>query len=69
MNIKHAIWEGVAVRMNAATSEAWMFNDASKNWMLMNAGDADSKAKLCNEAEFNRMFPDLPALPPEAFSS
>jgi hypothetical protein len=66
MEIKYAYWEDLAVRLTS-DGDAWMFNELTEKWAPMNAADAVTKAKLLTEAEFDKMFPDLPALPTEAF--
>jgi hypothetical protein len=65
--IKYAIWEGVAVRMNE--SEAWCCGESApyNTWSKMNASDADSNSKLVSEESFLKMFPNLPPFPAEAF--
>jgi hypothetical protein len=58
----------MAVRFTS-DGEAWKFNELHKVWEPMNAADAVHKARVLTETDFNEMFPDLPALPPEAFKA
>lgn len=41
--------------------EAWVFVD---KWKPLNLADAETFAKGLSKEQFERMFPDLPPLPP-----
>jgi hypothetical protein len=65
MEIKYAHLDGIAVRLT--NTEAWSFTRGA--WHEMNSGEANHKATLLNAETFNKMYPELPALPAAAFKT
>jgi len=60
----------VAVRLcSEPYHEAWLFNETKNEWQEMNTADAMYKAKLLSKETFEKMYPDLPPLPAEAFKN
>lgn len=47
--------------------EAWQY--IGGQWKKLDTADAHFKAKLLSEAEFNKMFGQLPELPSTAFQA
>lgn len=49
------------------SQEAWQFRDGG--WFELNVAVAVNEATILGEAEFNRLYPDLPSLPANAFQT
>jgi hypothetical protein len=65
VNIKYGDLDGLPIRYN--DKEAWVFGNGV--WKQIDVADAHHKAVILGEASFNKVYPDLPALPITAFQS
>lgn len=61
----YADFDGLPSRSNGR--EAWVFGD--NEWYEINAASHGMNSQPITKAEFDKMFPDTPELPPEAFTS
>jgi hypothetical protein len=66
--LKYAVWEGDPVVMSDSPFEAWVSYDG-KSWRPAKRVEVGHKAGLVPKDTFDRMFPELPALPSNAFHS
>jgi hypothetical protein len=65
--IGYADWEHLAVRYTQ--TEAWLYSRRTHRWEPLHPAEAFCKAYVLTKESFERQFPDLPPLPPEAFRS
>lgn len=61
----YASFEGNACRYT--DSEAWMCFDGE--WQQLNIAEAAMTARPMSKADYERAFPDVPAMPKAAFQS
>jgi hypothetical protein len=64
----YGIWDGDPTVMSDNPFEAWISYDF-KSWRPVDRFEAGHKAGLVSKEMFDRMFPELPALPSNAFHS
>ena len=48
--------------------EAWVSSEDRTSWKEISSASHDHAVREISKAEFDRKFPDIPPLPPQAFS-
>ena len=65
MNAKYGHLELAAIRWTQ--TEGWQFSTASETWVPLHPAEAVENGSPLTKAEFEKMFPNLPDLPKDAF--